>query len=277
MVLINGQKRQFIEVADRGFQYGDGLFETIAISNGRPVFFEQHLARLQAGCRKLGIPCPDYQTLFSETNQLCKDADRAVLKLIVTRGLGGRGYRPPDLIQPSRILSIYPFPDYPQEYSTQGIRARFCNTRLGLNPALAGVKHLNRLEQVLARAEWHDAAIQEGIMSDFNGHVVEGTMTNLFYAKNNKLYTAMLTQSGVAGIIRQLIIMLSEKHGFPVTERMFTQSELLGADEIFVCNSIIGVWPIRKIEGRHFFVGVITKRIQILLHQFQNERISVGQ
>ncbi len=268
-MLINGESGRLVEAADRGFQYGDGLFETIAVKDGRPVFFFQHLTRLKIGCHKLGIPCPDLQILLSETNQLCRGLDHAVLKLIITRGVGGRGYRPPDLIQPSRVLSTHPFPNYPLEYATHGIQARFCGTRLGLNPALAGVKHLNRLEQVLARAEWDDSAIQEGIMLDVNGHVIEGTMTNLFYAKDTRLYTAKLDQSGVDGIIRQIIIMLSEKHGFPVTERMFTLDDLLNADEVFVCNSIIGIWPIRQIEAKHFFVGVMTKRIQTCLHQFQ--------
>lgn len=277
MMLINGESKRFIEAIDRGFQYGDGLFETIAVNNGRLVFFDRHLARLQTGCRKLGIPCPDVQILLSEANQLCRGVGRAVLKIIVTRGSGGRGYRPPDWIHPSRVLSVHPFPDYPPEYTTEGIRARFCNTRLGLNPALAGIKHLNRLEQVLARAEWEDAAIQEGIMLDVNGFVIEGTMTNLFYVKDKRLYTAILSQSGVAGIIRQLIILLSESYGIPVTRRTFTLDELLDADEVFVCNSIIGIWPIRQIEAKHFSVGIMTKRIQIWLHQLQHGSISVAQ
>ncbi|MDD5276657.1 MAG: aminodeoxychorismate lyase [Methylovulum sp.] len=277
MMLINGESKRFIEAIDRGFQYGDGLFETIAVNNGRLAFFDQHLARLQIGCRKLGIPYPDVQILFSEANQLCRGVDRAILKLIVTRGVGGRGYRLPDLIHPSRVLSVHPFPDYPLEYTTEGIRARFCNTRLGLNPALAGIKHLNRLEQVLARAEWEGTAIQEGIMLDVNGSVIEGTMTNLFYVKDNRLYTAILAQSGVAGIIRQLIILMSESFGFPVIMQAFAPEQLLEADEVFVCNSIIGIWPVRQIEGQHFFVGIMTKRIQMWLHQLQHGLISVGQ
>ena len=119
-------------------------------------------------------------------------SSKAVLKLILTRGSGGRGYRQPDVIQTTRVLSLYPFPDYPDIYKEQGITARFCDTRLGLNPALAGIKHLNRLEQILARAEWTDPDIQEGIMLDMNDHVIEGTMTNLFYIKNNTLYTSSL-------------------------------------------------------------------------------------
>ena len=126
---------------------------------------------------------------------------------------------------------------------------------------MAGIKHLNRLEQVMARSEWNDPAIQEGLMLDVNDHVIEGTMTNLFYINNNSLYTAALSQSGVAGIMRRIIMTLSAEHGLSVIEHVFTKDELLSADEVFVCNSIIGIWPIRQIETSHFPVGPITNNI----------------
>lgn len=277
MMLVNGENGCSIEIADRGFQYGDGLFETIAVNNGQPVFFEQHLSRLQAGCRRLGIPFPNPQILVFESKQLCSGAANAVLKLIITRGVGGRGYRQPDLIQPTRVLSLHPFPDYPLSYKTQGIVARFCRTPLGLNPALAGIKHLNRLEQVMARAEWDDASIQEGIMLDANGRVIEGTMTNLFYIKNTRIYTAALVQAGVSGIIRNIIIRLLAIRGIAVTECAFTRDELLDADEVFVCNSIVGVWPVKQIETNRFLVGAMTQQIQAWLQQFQHETLSVAQ
>ncbi|MGZ5009574.1 MAG: aminodeoxychorismate lyase [Methylobacter sp.] len=267
MILINGESKQHIEVSDRGFQYGDGLFETIEVKNGQAVLFERHLERLKSGCDRLHIPFPDAQLLSLEAKELCRKwpSVRAVLKIIVTRGTGGRGYRQPDVIHPTRILSLHPYPDYPQIYSEQGIVARICATRLGLNPTLAGIKHLNRLEQVMARAEWNDLAVQEGLMLDVNDHVIEGTMTNLFYIKNNSLYTSVLAQSGVAGIIRGIIMTISVDHGLSVIEHMFTKDELSSADEVFVCNSIIGIWPIRQIETMHFSVGQITKSIQIWL------------
>jgi 4-amino-4-deoxychorismate lyase len=140
-----------------------------------------------------------------------------------------------------------------------------------LNPTLAGIKHLNRLEQVMARAEWNDSAIQEGLLLDANDHVIEGTMTNLFYIKNNCLYTAALIQSGVAGIIRRIILTISADHGLPVVEHAFTKDELLSADEIFVCNSIIGIWPVNKIATTHFSVGPITKSLQIRLDEFTRD------
>lgn len=273
MILINGESKEHIEISDRGFQYGDGLFETIEVRDGLAVFLERHLERLNSGCQRLGIPFPGMDLLSLETSELSRRStpNRAVLKIIITRGSGGRGYRQPDVIQPTRVLSLHPYPDYPDVYPEQGIVARFCTTRLGLNPALAGIKHLNRLEQVMARSEWNDASIQEGLMLDANDHVIEGTMTNLFYIKNSGLYTAPLTQSGVAGIIRRIIMTLASDHGLSVIEHEFTKDELLSADELFVCNSIIGIWPIRQIEVAQFSVGPITQSIQSWLNRFTSD------
>lgn len=274
MILVNGECRGHIEISDRGFQYGDGLFETIAVTDGRPVFLDRHLDRLKAGCRRLYIPFPCAELLTLEAQELSRHSSKAVLKLIITRGSGGRGYRQPDVIQTTRVVSLHPFPDYPGIYKEQGITTRFCATRLGLNPALAGIKHLNRLEQVLARAEWTDPAIQEGIMLDINDHVIEGTMTNLFYVKNNTLYTPALVQSGVAGIVRGIIMAPSSDHGLSAIERTFTKDELLSADEVFVCNSIIGIWPVKQIATACFPVGLMTRRLQTWLSQ--NEADSCG-
>jgi 4-amino-4-deoxychorismate lyase len=277
MILINGESREHIEISDRGFQYGDGLFETIEVRDGRAVFLERHLQRLNVGCQRLHIPFPDIELLRFEAEELCRrwvdseNPGRAVLKIIVTRGSGGRGYRQPDVIHPTRIVSLHPYPDYPEIYREQGIAARICATRLGLSPALAGIKHLNRLEQVLARAEWNDSSIQEGLMLDVNGHVIEGTMTNLFYVKNNILHTAVLAQSGVSGIIRGVIMAISGDHGLSVIEHGFTKDQLLSADEVFVCNSIIGIWPVALIEDTHFSVGPITRKIQIQLDKLVND------
>ena len=275
MIMINGVIKDSIDVADRGFQYGDGLFETIEVRGGRPVFVDFHLERLKLGCQRLLIPFPSAELLSYELGELCRSkiSASAVLKIIVTRGSGGRGYRQPDDIKPTRVLSLHPHPDYPQTYQQQGIVARFCTTRLGLNPTLAGIKHLNRLEQVLARAEWHDPAIQEGLMLDGHGYVIEGTMSNLFYVKNNSLYTASLNNSGVAGIMRNIIITLAAAQDIPVIEHQFTRQELLSADEIFVCNSIIGIWPVKQIAMLNFAAGLITKTLQTQLNKIIDREV----
>jgi 4-amino-4-deoxychorismate lyase len=263
MLLVNGERRDTLPVSDRGLQYGDGLFETVEVKDHRPVLFDRHLTRLEAGCRRLGIPFPGVDVLAEEAGRVCRQSPtRAVLKIIVTSGSGGRGYRRPEAIAATRILSLHPYPDYPDNYRTNGINARLCQTRLGINPALAGIKHLNRLEQVLARAEWSDQSVQEGIMLDSAGHVIEGTMTNLFYVKSHALYTASVAQCGIAGIMRGLIMNLASQHNLKIYELDYTPEPLLSADEVFVCNSIIGIWPVKRIDQFTFEPGPVTRQIQ---------------
>ncbi len=274
MILINGERKRFIEIADRGFQYGDGLFETIEISHAHPLFLDNHLERLQLGCQRLRIPSPGLELLASEANEICKGVDRAVLKIIVTRGSGGRGYRPPELMLPTRVLSLYPYPEYPTEHHQHGIKVRICEIRLGLNASLAGIKHLNRLEQVLARAEWHESEIQEGVMLDADGYVIEGTMSNIFYIKNGTFYTPSLLTSGVSGIMRGIIMGLLSTRKLPVVEHKVMLHELLSADEVFVCNSIIGVWPVIQIAETKLHTGPNTQQVQCWLEQAKSENLN---
>lgn len=278
MMLVNGEYRDFISVTDRGLQYGDGLFETIEVQNGVALFLDQHLDRLQKGCSKLHIPAPSAELIKYDVQSLLKKAQLSshptccVLKIIITRGSGGRGYRQPDGIDPTRIASLHPFPNYPSSYQTQGINMRFCQTRLGLNPLLAGIKHLNRLEQVMARAEWNDSNTQEGLMKDINNHVIEGTMSNLFFVKEGILHTPLLSLSGVAGIIRDIIIKLAHRYGISVDENYCTPETLLAADEIFVTNSIIGIWPVKQLDANVYHVGPVTQQLQRELNQFKEEQ-----
>lgn len=273
MILINGESSDYIAVTDRGFQYGDGLFESIEVINGRPIFLQQHLCRLNTGCLKLKIPAPDAKQLIEEINFVCKNAKLAVLKIIITRGSGGRGYRQPDSLQPTRVISLHPFPEYPPTNAKQGIITRFCDVRLGLSPELAGIKHINRLEQVMARSEWDDPSIQEGIMLDINNHVIEGTMTNLFYIKDNVISTSPLKLSGVAGVMREILKKLITEKCLTLMECDYDKEKLLAADEAFVCNSIIGIWPIRQIEHMIFTAGSITTLLQAELEQYKKKEL----
>ena len=264
MILVNGKLQNTLEITDRGLHYGDGLFETIEVTRQTPVFLAQHLARLKAGCQVLQIPYPDETLLLDEITQLSKTSEQGVLKIILTRGSGGRGYRQPDLLKPTRIIALHPFPDFPENYKTQGILARFCRTRLGLNPLLAGLKHNNRLEQVLARAEWQDE-FQEGLMLNLNEHVIEGTMSNVFLVKEQKLYTPEITVSGIKGVMRQLILMIAADNQMPVQETSITKDFVLDADELFVSNSIIDIWPIKALDNHSYPVGLITQKIMAKL------------
>ncbi|PPD30162.1 MAG: aminodeoxychorismate lyase [Methylomonas sp.] len=262
MFLLNGERRHCIDVSDRGFQYGDGVFETIEVFQGKPLFWQRHIDRLQKGCQTLRIPCPDSALLQAEASDISVGADRAVLKLMITRGSGGRGYRQPDPILPTRVLSLHPFPQYPGHFDTEGIVARFCNQCLAINPGLAGIKHLNRLEQVLARAEWQDDSVQEGLMLDYQGQVIEGTMSNLFFVKNAVLYTPSLTNCGITGIVRQLVTEIAILKGIEFAEIQADQQSVLQADELFLTNSVIGIWPVKQLDQQHFSLGSITRMVQ---------------
>lgn len=260
VTLIDGVPVGTIPAADRGLQYGDGLFETIAVVEGRPRLWERHVERLRAGCERLAIPMPPEGQLAEEASRLTRRADRAdraVLKLILTRGEGGRGYRPPDSPRPRRILRLTPWPDYPEAWRSDGVRVRYCETRLGHQPLLAGLKHLNRLEQVLARAEWSDPDVAEGLMLDLDGRVVEGTQTNLFALLEGRLVTPPLNRCGVAGVVREVAIESAAAVGFEVVESVLLPEQLAAADGLFLTSSLAGIWPIRELAG----VSMDPKRI----------------
>ena len=267
--LINGKVQAGVAVDDRGLQYGDGVFETIAVAEAGPLCLDEHLSRLREGCERLSIPPPALPVLCAEVALVSGSSSGpgsgsspgAVLKIILTRGAGGRGYAPPAEARPNRIVALYPWPGYPPEHATAGVRLRFCRQRYGINPALAGIKHLNRLEQILARAEWQDQAIAEGLVMDLDGNVVEGTMSNFFMVKDRALLTSDLHACGVRGVIRQKIIGLAAGLGLAVHEQAISRELLLQADEIFLCNSLIGVWPARMLAGQPFKPGPITRRI----------------
>jgi 4-amino-4-deoxychorismate lyase len=255
--LINGELISLIPVQDRAVQYGDGLFETIAWRNGKLELWPQHMARMQRGCQRLGMPIINEKIWLVDIKQLPL-ADNAVIKLIQSRGAGGRGYRYNADMAPTRVVSVYAWPDYPPQWAEQGVVIRLCQTPVSVNHALAGIKHLNRLDNVLARNEWQDADIAEGLMSNDAGDVIEGTMSNVFAVKNNVLLTPALQQSGVCGVMRERVMALAHAQSIPVTECNIKQTELFNMDEVFLTNSLIGIWPVKQLEQQSFNVGKVT-------------------
>ena len=270
-VLINGQPSDSISSLDRGLLYGDGVFETIAVEHGRPRFWLRHLARLVVGCERLGIPQPEGSVLLEESLALIAGVEHGSLKIIVTRGQGGRGYRPATDMVPTRIIQLLPWPDYPETCHESGVRVRLCRQRLGHNPALAGIKHLNRLEQVLARGEWDDPDILEGLLLDEDEHPVEGTMSNLFIIRDQVLLTPDLMRCGVAGILRTVVMELAASVPMPLQVRALGFDDLWGADEVFLTNSLIGIWPVCAIESRPCHKGALTHRLQGLLKDLSSD------
>jgi 4-amino-4-deoxychorismate lyase len=271
LVVINGQATDGVSSLDRGLLYGDGVFETLAVEDGQPRFWLRHLARLKSGCGRLGIPLPEGKRLLEESLAVISGVERGVLKIIVTRGCAGRGYRPANDATPTRIIQLHPWPDYPETCRAAGVRVRLCRQRLGYNPALAGIKHLNRLEQVLARGEWDDPGILEGLLLDGDGCLVEGTMSNLFLIRDRVLMTPDLVRCGVAGILRTVVMELAAEVPMPLQIRALGLDDLRDADEVFLTNSIIGIWPVTAVEDRPYRRGVLTCRLQELLKDLSSD------
>jgi len=261
VALVNGEPARSIALDDRGLHYGDGLFETLAVRSGAPVLLAPHLQRLERGCRALRLPAPEREVCERELRATAASLREGVLKLMLTRGSAGRGYRPPPNPQVTRIVLGYDPPAHPPQWRSHGIRARLCSTRLGRNPALAGIKHLNRLEQVLARAEWDDPKIAEGLMMDEDGRVVCATSANVFAVLGRELVTPPVAECGVAGVVRGVVMEVARETGLSVVERALLPSELADADEIMLSNSLIGVWRVRELEGRELSADNVRRRL----------------
>ena len=258
--LVNGQQTG-VDPADRGLAYGDGLFETMGAVDGRIRWLDLHLDRLEDGCMRLAIPAPPRDVLEREIATNCPKQGRAIVKLIVTRGAGPRGYAPPDPATPTRVLAIAPWPEYSAARYRDGIPMRVCRLRLGENPALAGIKHLSRLEHVLAELELKDHGVEQGLLLDTGGRVVGGTHSNLFAAIGAEIVTPALTRCGIKGVMRRAVLEAAPGLGLASAERDLTLEQALGADELFMTNSLFGVCPVAAVDSRRFRVGPLTRRL----------------
>ena len=267
---VNGLPAEHLSLVDRGIAYGHGVFETICVIARKPQLLSLHLERLTSGCQRLYIPLEENQVKSQVSKfleSITSDRD-GILKIIVTAGSGGRGYGMPTEVEPSIILLWFNRPPSQEINSTNGISVNLCETRLARQPRLAGLKHLNRLEQVLARQELNRLgdSVSEGIMLDTEGSVIEGIMSNLFMVRQGVLITPELVNAGVAGVMREFILSNAEQMLTTVQIQDVTLENLKVADEVFVCNSLIGIWPVVKLIGCGEPVswpcGDVTRRLQ---------------
>ena len=233
---------------DRGLQYGDGVFRTMKVRNAAVRWWADQYQKLSEDCAALGISPPEERLLLSEVNQIVGFSGVGVVKVIVTRGAGQRGYAISTKLMPTRIVMGLP----PTGRENLEVRVRWCDLRLSHQPKLAGVKHLNRLENVLARSEWDDADIAEGLIQDEEGNVICGTMTNLIIVEQGKFITPDLSYCGVAGVARERIIKTAQRLGQPVFVEKISRERLMAADEVLLCNSLVDVWRVAELEEKHW-------------------------
>ncbi|WP_036303194.1 aminodeoxychorismate lyase [Methylotenera sp. L2L1] len=268
--LVNGSFDQAISAVDRGFTYGDGVFRTMRIKDGQPISWPFHYQKLVADCAVIGIVCPSAELLMCDIQQLFpidefQNGEISVAKIIITRGEGERGYAPPAVTIPTRVLIKSAMPTYADANYAQGVRLHLCETRLALQPKLAGIKHLNRLENILARMEWRDESVFDGLMLDTHNNVIECTMSNLFARVGDHLYTPDLTQCGVAGITRQRILGLGSLLGLTCSIATLSLQDLLSADELFICNSLYGAFQVTAIDNQTWEQQALASTIRNIL------------
>lgn len=252
MYLINGQWQTMLAANDRAVQFGDGCFTTAAVSGGNICFIERHLQRLKLACERLMLPFAQWDTLENEMRQLGEREERAVLKVVISRGAGGRGYSAASCESPTRMLSLSPYPDFYTGWRERGISLALSPVCLGVNPSLAGIKHLNRLEQVLIRTHLEQTSAEEALVLDSDGWLTECCAANLFWRKGIKVFTPYLDRAGVRGIMRQHIMNSLTDAGWPLQETREKIDALADADEIVICNALMPVVPVNQAESWHY-------------------------
>ncbi|NII53514.1 aminodeoxychorismate lyase [Luteibacter sp. SG786] len=245
-----------VSVSDRGFTYGDGLFETVRVVHGRAPLWPRHAGRLASGCERLRIPAPDMTAVLGEVLRLCAGLDDAVARITLTRGAGARGYAPPPAPRPTLAVTVSPLALDPSA-GRDGVAVRLCATRLAVQPLFAGMKHLNRLEQVMARGEWDDPAIAEGLMLDTDGHLVSATAANLFAVFDGRLATPPVDRCGVAGVARAEVMDVRD-----VEQVRLNPDRLMAADEVFLTSAVRGILPVRVFATRSWQPGPVTRALQ---------------
>ncbi|BFI96417.1 MAG: aminodeoxychorismate lyase [Rhodanobacter sp.] len=258
MMLVDGRPQESVSALDRGLLYGDGLFETIRCVGGAAPLWPRHMQRLAHGCERLRLPLPDLALLWREAQAATQGMADAVLRITLTRGVGARGYAMPEAPQLTRVVAAFPMPVIGVAAYCEGVRLHLCQTLLAEQPLLAGIKHLNRLEQVLARAEWSDPAVAEGLLCDARGHAVSATAANLFAVVDGVPVTPRVDRCGVAGVLRAELL-----DALPQAQvRDLPLVECLAADELFLSSSVRGILPVQAVGDTVFAPGPVARAMQ---------------
>lgn len=270
--VINGNIVDSLPATDRGLLYGDGLFETLRYIDGEPVLFELHLARFERGAQVLLLELPeDFSKQLSQAiiawkvnNSGCNDF---ICKWILTRGSGGRGYLPPEQPVSTLIFSFFPTPKYPEDHYQQGISATVCSHPLSSNPVLAGLKHLNRIDQVITSSQLGNHV--EGITCDADGNIIEGTKSNILLFYKNQVMTPVMKSCGVDGCMLQYLLNASDTNslGFNIEKRVIKKSDLSKFDGIAFVNSVFGLWPVFSLDGRKLKITPECRALSSLIEQ----------
>lgn len=260
-VLVDGRPADRVPVDDRGLLYGDHLFETVAFVAGRAPLWDWHMARLQRDAERLQIPSPDPQELLDESRQVLDDAPRAVVRITLTRGSGGQAYFPPETTRPRRILMRRPWPESIDRQRRFGLTVGTSPIRLASGSTLAGIKHGNRLEQVLAAGRARKEGFDEALLFDADGCLVEAMASNVIVGLDDRVITPDTSRAGVAGVG---LAWLREQGDVAIETGSIKADELARAQWAVVINSVVGIRPIATLDGRRLTIADECRRWQKL-------------
>ncbi|MCG7496997.1 aminodeoxychorismate lyase [Vibrio sp. Of7-15] len=266
MYLVNGIKRTELSIADRGFQYGDGCFTTMLVKGGNIQLWLYHKERLQLALSRLSIKEPDWEAIQEWLVSVQSPKTLYGIKILISRGQGGRGYGSDGCNATQVVISSFDFPKHYLEWADKGIDLAICKTQLGHNPLLAGIKHNNRLEQVLIKQELSRLNAIDGVVCGLDGNVVETSVANLFWVRDKVLYTPATTLAGVDGVMRRHVLSLTKSIGLCYKVVTWPLEQLLGADEVFITNSLMQIVPVNRIGSQEFTSHTVTRQIQETLN-----------
>ncbi|SUI72552.1 aminodeoxychorismate lyase [Shewanella morhuae] len=262
MIWVNCVAQANIDPTDRGIAYGDGLFATMRTGAEGILFFETHQARLTAGAARLGFQWQMSEALQQQLQALATEYPQHCIKLIVTRGVGGRGYTPPETVKPTEIVSVHTIPSHYIQWQQRGICLKTSSIRLGLQPLLAGIKHLNRLEQVLIKSHPLPQGFDDWLVTDIEDNVIESSMANVFFIKGNCVFTPSLALCGVAGVMREQVMLALLEQNINIECLPVGAERLIEFDSAFITNSILGIVDVLAIDSLTFTRTPITAQLR---------------
>ncbi|AQS36556.1 aminodeoxychorismate lyase apoprotein [Shewanella psychrophila] len=265
-VWVNGEFYGHIAPLDRGLAYGDGLFATMRIVQGKIAFLSAHLERLTQGAKRLGFSWSPSLNLVTQLKHLAKTEVTGCLKLLLSRGTGGRGYAAPETCVITEVISLHAIPSHYSIWQQTGISLTCSPIKLSQQPRLAGIKHLNRLEQVLIKSETLLVGYEDWLVIDGLDNIVESSMANLFFVADKHVVTPSISHSGVAGVMREQVIYALIEAGYDVEARPIAYSHLCRYQHVFMTNSLVGILDINNVDDIHFTHADFTHEIRRALH-----------
>lgn len=281
MIIVNGQIQNHITVADRSLHYGDGCFTTLGFTQGKLHAWPLHLNRLQNNCQRLGIDFEQWQALENDLKQMLIQVtakqSKGVLKIIITRGQGGRGYSPSGAQNPTYIISSHDFPTHYTQWQNDGIDLTISAVKLGKQPLLAGIKHLNRLEQVLVKQELEKTSFDDAIVCSSDNEIIESSAGNIFWLQDEQWFTPYLNECGVEGVMRNQVCGILQKYAQPVKQIKQKSSADFCAQEMFICNSLMEIVPVRSLQLSNVKQPLQFSSIQVKILQAQVKEVLLNE